>query len=85
MLLDNFDHVLEYKFVTKLMELTQEQSHDFSIIFVSVWAFVCDTLHDQALTCNFTKITLLHGCFSSFLNCTKSTKSCNTSQIWKYS
>ena len=25
--------------------------------------------------CNFTKVTLLHGCFSRFLNCTNGTKS----------
>ena len=29
------------------------------------------------------KLTLLHGCFSRFLNCTTSTKSCKTSHfIW---
>ena len=26
------------------------------------------------------KLTLLHGCFSRFLNCTNGTKSCNASQ-----
>ena len=28
------------------------------------------------------KVTLLHGCFSRFLNCTHDTKSRNASQIW---
>ena len=30
---------------------------------------------------NFQKVTLLHGCFSCFLNCTNGTKSHNTSHI----
>ena len=33
------------------------------------------------------KVTLLHGCFSRFLNCTNDTKSCNAShcrrEVWK--
>ena len=35
----------------------------------------------QAKAWNFTKVTLLHGCFSQFLNCTNSTKSRKASQI----
>ena len=27
------------------------------------------------------KLTLLHGCFSRFLNCTNGTKSCNASHM----
>ena len=34
------------------------------------------------VACNFTKITLLRGCFSRFLNCTYSTKSRNASYIY---
>ena len=30
------------------------------------------------------KVTLLHGCFSCFLNCTHGTKSCNAPQIRNY-
>ena len=29
------------------------------------------------------KLTLLHGCFSRFLNCTNGTKSCNAPQMLK--
>ena len=30
------------------------------------------------------KVTLLHGCFSRFLNCTNGTKSRNASHVFKY-
>ena len=33
------------------------------------------------LACNFTKLTLLHGCFSHFLNCTNGTKLRNAPHI----
>ena len=32
----------------------------------------------QAKACNFTKVTLFHGCFSRFLNCLNDTKSQKT-------
>ena len=32
--------------------------------------------------CYLVKVTLLHGCFSRFLNCKNGTKSCKASQIW---
>ena len=35
----------------------------------------------QAKTCNFSTLTLLHGCFSSVLNCTNGTKSRKVSHI----
>ena len=35
----------------------------------------------QASACNLLKLTLLHGCFSRFLNCTNITKSRNASHI----
>ena len=35
----------------------------------------------RASACNFTKVTLLHGCFSRFLNCTNGTKSRNVSHL----
>ena len=35
----------------------------------------------QAEACDFTIITLLHGCFSCFLNCTNGTKSRKASHI----
>ena len=35
----------------------------------------------QAKEWNFTKVTLLHGCFSRFLNCTNATKSRNAPHI----
>ena len=36
----------------------------------------------EAEACNFTKVTLLHGCFSHFLNCANSTKSHKASHIF---
>ena len=35
----------------------------------------------QASTCNFIKVTLLHGCFSRILNCANGTKSRKASHI----
>ena len=35
----------------------------------------------QASVCNFTKRTVLHGCFSRFLNCVHGTKSRNAPHI----
>ena len=36
----------------------------------------------QAKPATLRKLTLLHGCFSRFLNCTNGTKSRNASHIW---
>ena len=36
----------------------------------------------QAEACSFTKRTLAHGYFSSFLNCTSSTRSCKVSHMF---
>ena len=33
------------------------------------------------LGCNLVKVALLHGCFSSFLNCTNGTKSCKAPHL----
>ena len=38
----------------------------------------------QALACNFTKINILHGCFSRVLNCTNDTKPRNASQLYMF-
>ena len=40
-----------------------------------IYSFViCDVLDDL--------VTLLHGCFQVFLNCTNGTKSCNASRLF---
>ena len=41
--------------------------------------------HKMSIKCDaaFLKVTLLHGCFSQFLNSTNDTKSCKTSQMIK--
>ena len=36
----------------------------------------------QESSATLLKVTLLHGCFSGFLNCTSGTKSCNAPQIY---
>ena len=52
--------------------------------------YICDALHDLVAFVQFEKrekhqwrqkITLLHGCFSCFLNCTNDTKSGNASHM----
>ena len=52
--------------------------------------YICDTLRDLVQSVQFkrpwrsvtSKVTLLHGCFSRFLNCTNGTKSSKTSHIY---
>ena len=38
----------------------------------------CDALRDEKCAATLLKLTLLHACFSRFLNCRNGTKSCNT-------
>ena len=45
-------------------------------IHIYVCACLCDALHDLIL-----EVTLFHGCFSRFLNCTNGTKSRKTSHM----
>ena len=52
--------------------------------------YICDALRDLVQSVQFkrpwrsvtSKVTLLHGCFSRFLNCTNGTKSSKTSHIY---
>ena len=38
-------------------------------------------LQTEAVSATLLKLTILHGCFSRFLNCTNSTKSCHAPHI----
>ena len=60
------------------------------IFFCRKRTYICDALRDLVQSVQFkrpwrsvtSKVTLLHGCFSRFLNCTNGTKSSKTSHIY---
>ena len=70
LILDIFDVLCD---LAPLLQFKKHEKHPWkSVTFSKVSGFWPATL---------LKVTLLHGCFSHFLNCTNGTKSCNASHI----
>ena len=86
-----FDLLFYYKLWNVFCWRVSKTSTDITvtaIIFMKMWPFKCDDLHNlvpfiQFKKCCFCKVTPLHGCFSRFLNCTNGSKSRKASQMYQ--
>ena len=78
---DNCDALRDF---VPFVQFKKREKHPWRIVtfrkvagFKHPWRSVTLSLQPASLP----KVTLLHGCFSHFLNCTNSTKSCKVSQL----